>query len=154
MNTDDFEQHLAEQPLRQVPAGWRGELLGAARSGARQPDAVAAGPGFAAFLAARLREWLWPHPIAWAGLAAAWVIILGLFAAAEPAPRIDRPATRSLAAFAANRQLQQALLSELSDSPAAASTPAAPAPRSPADRPASPDSTFHPLPRYETPRRT
>ena len=27
MNMDDFEQKLQRQPLRQVPAGWREEIL-------------------------------------------------------------------------------------------------------------------------------
>ncbi len=68
----DFEEYLRRQSIRPVPAHWRGEILRAARA---QP---AAPPWW--------REWLWPSPRAWAGLAAAWGLILLLTVTAPNEP--------------------------------------------------------------------
>ena len=76
---NDFEQKLARQTFREPPAGLRAEILRACA-----PAVPAAGPW---------RDWLWPAPQAWAGLAALWLI----FAAVQLG---DRPAVSS-AAFAA-----------------------------------------------------
>jgi hypothetical protein len=79
MNTDDFEQTLKRQPLRPLPAAWRTEVLAAARAAADPtPSAAAARRRSESPLAARLRSWLWPHPVAWGGVAAAWLLILAL----------------------------------------------------------------------------
>ena len=72
MNGERFEQELKRQALRPVPADWRQEILAAAReanvSKPREKE-VAAGwwVGWVAF-----------RRLAWGGLAAAWVLILGL----------------------------------------------------------------------------
>lgn len=83
MNTDDFEQHLRRQPLRPVPPAWRDEILATARQSDRQavgmPPAAAGGPSWTAVL----RDWLWPHPAAWAGLAAGWVLVAALNTVAD-----------------------------------------------------------------------
>jgi hypothetical protein len=58
-----------------LPAAWRDEILRAARAGGPQASAAALGaerPG----LGSRWRDWLGPHPVAWGGLAAAWVLIV------------------------------------------------------------------------------
>ena len=79
MNSDDhFEKRLQRQAFRPVPAAWREEVLSAARAAA----APAAPPLFARrrpFAAphGRLVSWLWPHPAAWVGLAALWLLVLG-----------------------------------------------------------------------------
>jgi hypothetical protein len=65
---DDFEAHLKRQPLRSMPPEWRREILAAARV-----QQAGAGPHP---LWEALREWLWPAPPAWAGLAAAWMLVL------------------------------------------------------------------------------
>ena len=76
MNTDDFEKRLQRQSMRPVPREWRGEILGAARrAGGHQPSPLNPQP------TSWWRELLWPCPQAWAGLAAAWVLILALNAA-------------------------------------------------------------------------
>lgn len=73
MNGDEpFEQRLRGLPQRPVPAGWRSEILSAAHSAAAPRPAPAAGGGW---LRDALMGLLWPHPKAWAGLAAAWVLI-------------------------------------------------------------------------------
>jgi len=72
MNRDDqFEQRLSRQPVRSVPPAWRGEILAAAR---------AANPDRAPRIPQRVSGWrelFWPHPVAWATLAAVWLLILG-----------------------------------------------------------------------------
>jgi hypothetical protein len=77
MNSD-FENRLQDQPMRQIPGEWRSQILGATtRAGSST-------------LADRLSTWLWPHPRAWAGLAAAWVVILLLHFTAADDSRVAR----------------------------------------------------------------
>ncbi len=73
MKPDDFEFQLQNQPLRGLPAEWRSEVLSAAKDAVANTEALKpAAP------ASWWRELLWPCPQAWAGLAAAWVVIFGL----------------------------------------------------------------------------
>ncbi len=80
MNTDDFEQRLQRQPLRQVPSEWREEILSAANEVGTARRDVCGRCGAASLPG--LREWLlavlWPNPKAWAGLAAIWIVILAV----------------------------------------------------------------------------
>ena len=66
------------------------------------------------------RDWLWPCPRAWTGLAAAWLVILGLNLATgkSPAQMGDAIAPYSNEAFLELRQ-QQAMLAKLISPPAA-----------------------------------
>lgn len=83
---DEFEQFLSHQPLRNVPPGWRREILAD-----RQPA---------------WREWLWPSPVAWATVAAAWLLILGLQLASRSAPTTGASTpTGNGAAWASRQQL-------------------------------------------------
>ncbi len=76
MNRDErFENRLVRVPQTPVPPAWREEILTAARSAAT-PRAVR--PPAHTSIRDALWALLWPHPRAWAGLAAAWVLILGL----------------------------------------------------------------------------
>ena len=110
MNTNDFEQLLARQPLRPVPNEWRQDILGA--SGAATPSA---GASRGVEVVAWWRAWLWPCPQAWAGLAAAWCVILGLHVAFEKGSpsSIHRPAPTSAQVCLAFEE-QRRLLAELS----------------------------------------
>ena len=71
---DQFEQLLKSQSLRDVPSAWRAEILASASAVGQEPVAGAKG----------WRGWLWPSPYAWGGLAAVWLVIIGLNAAAQP----------------------------------------------------------------------
>lgn len=89
MKEPDFEERLRQQPIRSVPAGWRKDILAAAT---QQPSAT---------FGLWLRQLFWPHPTAWAALAAAWMLILGLdffSSEADQAPQqaasYDTPAQR------------------------------------------------------------
>jgi hypothetical protein len=68
---DEFEQFLKKQSLRGMPPAWRAGIL----PPVAQPKAVR--PSW-------WREWLWPSPAAWAGLACVWVVILMLNVATRP----------------------------------------------------------------------
>lgn len=79
MKPDDFEQRLARQSLRQVPGEWRAEILAAARAGQATRQAPRVTPrSWLSTINQQLSTLLWPHPKAWAGLAAVWIFILVL----------------------------------------------------------------------------
>lgn len=82
MNPDDLEQQLRGQPLRQVPAAWRDEILGAARRAGAEASArrgqTTGRPKPWAAVWAQVAGLLWPSPRAWAGLAAIWMVIVSL----------------------------------------------------------------------------
>lgn len=129
MNMDDFEQQLRKQPIRPVPAAWRKEILSAARAEAEKNRIT----GFIVFWAA-LREWLWPAPQAWAGLAVVWVAVLCLQFAPVSGPgstetaRVKIPAEAELAlVLEEQRRLRAELLDE---TPKAATSTMTPRPRS------------------------
>ena len=71
---DDFEKRIQRQPLRQIPNEWRAEILAAAKPVAR----LAPHASFLSTLNHQLSTILWPHPKAWAGLAAVWIAIFAL----------------------------------------------------------------------------
>jgi hypothetical protein len=88
---DEFEQFLRDQPVRGVPAAWRREVLPAEDS-------------------ARWRGWLWPSPVAWAAVAAAWLVVAGLQFAARPGPNGHRPAATPAALLAQQHRLFNELM--------------------------------------------
>src|SRR3954451_19232550 len=73
MNADDFEQQLERQPLRSLPLEWRKEILEKARVESPSEPSRLSSPA-----APWWRELLWPCPQAWAGVLAAWLVIIGL----------------------------------------------------------------------------
>ena len=81
---DDFEQKLQRQPLRQIPGEWREEILVAADVNRRNRpvrEFTFAATTFRRLLSTlnhQLSTLLWPHPKAWAGLAAVWILILAV----------------------------------------------------------------------------
>ena len=113
MNTDDFEQRLLLQPLRQIPGEWRGEILAAAGRGSRVESREQAS-SWPSTLAARLSTILWPHPKAWAGLVAVWVLIFCVdFSIRETTPVVaEKAAPLSPEAIVELRE-QHLMLAEL-----------------------------------------
>lgn len=165
MTTDDFETRLRRQPLRATPLSWRGEILAAA---AREAGAHSAGrravpdplpwppsaparngkpivPRDRTAWLQRLRDWLWPHPVAWAALAGCWVSIVALNSAAGTPSVATLPwNTGSASIFA----LQDVGLNDFSG-PAIAVRPAMPT-RQPSSTPAPPPPTSSLIRRHET----
>ena len=75
MNPNDpFEDHLKRQPLRRIPESWRKEILAAAKAERTVADVMRDFPS----KPPKRKEFSWPSPVAWAGLACVWFVILGL----------------------------------------------------------------------------
>jgi hypothetical protein len=133
-DTEQFEQKLSRQPLKPIPVEWREQILSAARSEASshasRPSSVAipvlrsstAEGGLRrvdithqpSTLTHKLSTLLWPHPAAWAGLAAIWLMIFGLnFMTRDKAPVLVQAATTPLPQMVADMRQQQKMLAEL-----------------------------------------
>jgi len=105
MKPDDFEQRLMRQPIRSVPTEWRQEILQMVveethpllPSCSRQVSELLRG-GKRWGLPLWLNDLLWPCPQAWAGLAAIWIVILGLNIVATDSPTVVMSGTTSSAA--------------------------------------------------------
>jgi hypothetical protein len=112
---DDFEQKLQRQPLRQVPAEWRGEILAVAESAAaaRHPSPVTR-PSWLSTLNSQLSTILWPHPKAWAGLAAVWILIFVVnFSTRDQSPVVAEKSTPPSPEVMVELRQQQRMLAEL-----------------------------------------
>ena len=130
MNTDDFEERLGRQSMRPIPRQWRGKILDAALRASSQPPILSPQP------TAWWREWLWPCPQAWAGLAAVWMLLLGLHITAPSRPSAlvsQSPSPEKQTDLAAQRRELAKLLDAQTD-PAPSPKPSVPGPRS--ERPA------------------
>jgi hypothetical protein len=79
MKPDAFEQRLSRQPVKPIPVEWRAEILATARAAQaiRHPPSVTR-HSWLSTLHHQLASLLWPHPGAWAGLAAVWLLTLAL----------------------------------------------------------------------------
>lgn len=139
MSANDFEERVQRQPLRQVPAGWRGEILAAAQQASAPQHAPhtthPSRPSLLSTLNSQLSTILWPHPAAWAGLAAVWLVIAGLnLTTRETTPRLARRAAPLSPQVCLAFQEQERVLAELigpRETPAAERPkPAPPRPRS------------------------
>jgi hypothetical protein len=83
MNHDRIEELLRRQPVRLPPAEWRNAILRTARAEQSAPPARVSTPWW--------RQWLWPSPVAWASVAAVWVLALILHLS-TPQPQRTAPA--------------------------------------------------------------
>jgi len=116
---DDFEQKLQRQPLRQIPGEWREEILREGRCAAvpeiRDADTASLPKwSWLSTINHQLSTLLWPHPKAWAGLAAVWFLILTVdFSLRDKTPVMaEKTAPPSPEVIVELRQ-QQRLLAEL-----------------------------------------
>lgn len=94
----EFEKRLQRQPVKPIPGEWRAEILAAAREAQAachlSPVTCHLKPSRPASILHFLSSLLWPHPKAWAGLAAVWVFILVLnVSMREGAPRREMAKT-------------------------------------------------------------
>jgi hypothetical protein len=120
MNPDDFETRLQRQPLRQIPSEWRQDILSAARQAPLPHHAsrftlhVPPSRSLLSTIHHQLSTLLWPHPTAWAGLAAVWLVILGINLTTRDAASLvaKHAAPASPQVFMALQE-QERLLSEL-----------------------------------------
>ena len=72
----DFERKLEQQPMREIPTGWRREILAAAERNQRAASVPAVSEDQAALMAG-WRLLLGRLPLAWSALAALWLVLLG-----------------------------------------------------------------------------
>jgi hypothetical protein len=108
---DDFEQKLQRQALRQIPGKWRGQILDAATS---CQASRATHHTFLSTLNHQLSTILWPHPKAWAGLAAVWILILAMdFSMRDKTPVMAEKSGPPSPEMVAELKQQQQLLAEL-----------------------------------------
>src|SRR5688572_21520129 len=96
MSFDKFEQKLRRQAPREIPRAWRAQIIAAA--GARTEGV------------SWWRQLLWPHPAAWAGLAAMWIAALALQAMSgtehgSESAQLKVPARRMAQAFEERKRL-------------------------------------------------
>jgi hypothetical protein len=128
-NPDPLERRLQGQPFRQLPPAWREEILAAAETALPQRSAVRQDR-----TPAWWRAVLWPNPVAWAGVAAAWISIVALQHAGrwEPvsAVAVTRDASPGLAlALIEHRRQLNELLEVPAVEPVRTPAPERPAPR-------------------------
>lgn len=132
---DDFEQRLREQKLRRIPPEWRQEILQAAHASARtRPSTLDSRLSWLSILNHQLSALLWPHPRAWAGLAAVWLVAFTLNLATRDEPQVsatraDPPSAELRVALKQQEQLRAELL-DLSEARDARPKDADTAPRS------------------------
>jgi hypothetical protein len=83
---DPFENRLERLPQRPVPPAWRREILSMAQEVSSHQQVASIGNSLISRFNSMVVALFWPHPRAWAGLAAVWVLVFGLsFATREPA---------------------------------------------------------------------
>ncbi|HEV2691802.1 MAG TPA: hypothetical protein VG347_02795 [Verrucomicrobiae bacterium] len=114
---EQFEKRLSAVPLKTVPGEWREEILAAARAGQAVSRPVSQA-SFLSTLNSRLSTLLWPHPKAWAGLAAVWVCIGVMnFSTREAAPRLVEKSAAPSPEMVAELKKQQRMFAELVGGP-------------------------------------
>jgi hypothetical protein len=112
-DNDQFEQLLKRQSLGQLPDGWREEILSAAKKA--QPRRRSSDT-FLSMLKRRVSSVLWPHPVAWGGLAAIWIFIFVLnFSNRDHVPVMAEKASPPSPEVVAELRQQQRLYVELMD---------------------------------------
>lgn len=112
--TESFEQRLKRQSLRQIPAEWRTEILKAAGESQSIRSATVARYSLLANLNRRLASVLWPHPVAWAGLAAVWIFVFALnYSIRDTQPVVAEKITAPSPEVMAELRQQQRLFAEL-----------------------------------------
>ena len=116
---ENFEQRLSRQPLRQVPPEWRSEILReerrvAVREIADAGTASLPNQSWPSSILHSLSSLLWPHPKAWAGLAAVWIFIFAVnFTMRDSSPRVAEKSAPPSPEVMVELKKQQRMFAEL-----------------------------------------
>jgi hypothetical protein len=112
---EQFERRLKNEPLQPAPAEWRREILSAANESlATNRQQRVARHSLLSSLNRHLVSLLWPHPMAWGGLAAVWVLILVAHVSLRnQMPAVAKKSSSPSPEVVAELQQQQHLLAEL-----------------------------------------
>jgi hypothetical protein len=131
----DFERKLEQQPMREIPAGWRREILTAAERSQRSASTPTVSEEQAA-LAVGWRLLLGRLPLAWSALAAVWLVLIGANLILQ-GPVVGVPAQARSAGGLADPATLELLLSDFDGAGdySAPNPEAAPRPRQPAGPP-------------------
>ena len=115
--TEQFERRLSRQPLRQIPGEWRAEILSAARRADRPSRAFVMSsrrPSWLSTINSQFSTIFWPHPKAWAGLAAVWILIFAVdFSMRDKSPVVAEKAAPPSPEVMVELKQQQRMLAEL-----------------------------------------
>ena len=137
--TEQFEQRLSRLPLREIPHVWREEILREGRRVAvpnNKWDAGTASLPNRSWLAtfnSQISTIFWPHPKAWAALAAIWIFIFAVnLSMRDTSPRETEKCAPPSPEMLVELRQQQLLLAELIG---ARDLPAADRPRNFAPKP-------------------
>jgi hypothetical protein len=124
---EQFEQRLRRQPVKKVPGEWRAEILRTARAAevnrreeevSREFKVAARGSSWLSTISYQLSTLLWPHPKAWAGLAAVWICIFALnFSLREKPPTLAEKTPPPSPEMVAQLKQQHKMLAELIGAP-------------------------------------
>jgi hypothetical protein len=109
---NEFEQKISRQPMRQIPPELRGEILAACRGS--KAEGREQEQSWPSTLAARLSTIFWPHPKAWAALAAVWIFIFALnFSIRDKMPMVAEKVLPPSPEVVAELRQQKLLFAEL-----------------------------------------
>ena len=111
----EFEKKLRRLPVKEIPGDWRAEILSAARAAQSAPHAsLVTRHGWLSTLNSQLSTFFWPHPKAWAGLAAVWVGIVALnFSTRDKSVMVVKKISPPSAEVIVELRKQQKLYAEL-----------------------------------------
>ncbi len=113
--TEQFEQRLRRQTVKTIPAEWRTEILASARGAqtVRHASRITH-QSFLSTFRHQLSTLLWPHPKAWAGLAAVWVIIFAVnFSVCDTSPKLAAKSAPPSPEVIVELKKQQRMFAEL-----------------------------------------
>jgi hypothetical protein len=115
MKPDDFESRLQRQPLRQIPPAWRADILATTDAAqARGHASRVTRHSWLSTISDQLSTFFWPHPKAWAGLAAVWIFIFVLnFSMRETSPIMAKKSAPPSPEVMVELKKQQRMFAEL-----------------------------------------
>jgi hypothetical protein len=112
--TEQFEQRLRRQPLKKIPGAWRAEILAATDAQLTRHPSPVTRHSWLSTINHQLSTFFWPHPKAWAGLAAAWVFIFALnFSMRDKTPVMAEKSASPSPEMVVELKQQQRLFAEL-----------------------------------------